>query len=125
MRDLTNAFLIFPDIELGPSRYFQDVLQDSSIVVAGKLYAQSMFSFSSVAAFLLIILSAVIGAIIGGLLHTFYLSKKVSAKYRLLAGMVGSIAPGLVLLVVSDGGKGMDYWRWICPGYFTGAIAMV
>lgn len=30
--------------ELGPSRYFQDVLQDSSIVVAGKLSAQSKSS---------------------------------------------------------------------------------
>ncbi|KAJ9099734.1 hypothetical protein QFC20_005612 [Naganishia adeliensis] len=66
-----------------------------------------------------------IGAIIGGLLHTFYLSKKVSAKYRLLAGMVGSIAPGLVLLIVSDGGRGLDYWRYICPAYFMGAVAMV
>lgn len=39
--------------------------------------------------------------------------------------MIGSIAPGLALLIVSDGGKGMDYWRWIMPGYFTGATAMV
>lgn len=41
MYDLTRAFLTLPDIELGPSRYFQDVLQDSSIIIAGKLSAES------------------------------------------------------------------------------------
>lgn len=59
------------------------------------------------------------------MLHTFYLSKKVSAKYRLLAGMTGAIAPGLALLLVSEGGRGLDYWKYICPAYVTGAIAMV
>lgn len=44
------------DTELGPSRYFQDVLQDTSIVVAGKLSAQSTSSLFSVSALILILL---------------------------------------------------------------------
>jgi hypothetical protein len=41
---ISSRFLLYcAATELGPSRYFQDVLQDSSIVVAGKLSAQSQF----------------------------------------------------------------------------------
>lgn len=67
----------------------------------------------------------VVASIIAGLLHTFYIAKHVSAKHRLLFGIVFSCAPGLTLLIVSNGGKGLDYWRFICPGYFFGAAAMM
>lgn len=61
---------------------------------------------------------------VGGLAHTFYISKKVSAKYRLLAGMMGSIVPSLVLLILSGGGRGIAFWRLILPAQVIGAFAM-
>jgi hypothetical protein len=62
--------------------------------------------------------------VIGGLAHTFYISKKVSAKYRLMAGMMGSIVPSLVLLILSGGGRGVDFWKLVLPAQIVGAFAM-
>jgi hypothetical protein len=68
---------------------------------------------------------AVVGCLIGGLVHTFYISKHVPTKYTLMIGMLLAIAPGSVLLIISNGGKGMDYWRYIAPGYLIGALSMM
>ena len=73
----------------------------------------------------ILISPSVVGAIIGGLIHTFYISKIIPAQYRLLGGMVLGIVPGILLLVLSQGGTGMDYCKFICPGYVVGAICMV
>ncbi|KAI5454811.1 hypothetical protein NCC49_003693 [Naganishia albida] len=93
-------------IELGPSRFFQEVLRDPPIIVAGKLSVICVGCFTS------------------GLVHTFYIGERVSAKHRLLGGIFLSVVPSLVLLILSDGGKGLDFWRYICPAFFVGAFAM-
>lgn len=41
IKDMISFFACLTDTELGPSRYFQQVLHDSSILVAGKLSTQS------------------------------------------------------------------------------------
>jgi hypothetical protein len=56
--------------------------------------------------------------------HTFYISKTVPAKFRLLGGMMGSIVPSLVLLILSDGGRGVDFWRFMFPAQALGAFFM-
>jgi hypothetical protein len=102
------------------------VLHDPILVVAGKLSTQcEYFLFPSSETYRLIIAALIgLGCLIGGLVHTFYISKKVLAKYRLLGGMMGSVVPSLVLLILSDGGRGNDFWRFMFPAQVLGAFFM-
>lgn len=130
---LTIAVWSTTAIELGPSRFFQEVLRDPPIIVAGKL---SVICESATHVLPLrprvaetsrltdIILVSGVGCFTSGLVHTFYIGERVSAKHRLLGGIFLSVVPSLVLLILSDGGKGLDFWRYICPAFFVGAFAM-
>lgn len=67
----------------------------------------------------------VIGCTFGGLLHTFYLSKHVAPKYTILVGMLIGIAPSMILIILSGGGRGNDYWKFTAPGSLIGSSSMM
>lgn len=58
-----------------------------------------------------------------GFLRECYI-RHLIGRNRLLTVQIVSIVPGLVLLILSDGGRGNDYWAFLFPSFFIGSSGM-
>lgn len=63
------------------------------------------------------------GLAVGAVVHVFPIVLQ-RPKYTVLIGFLLSIVPGLVLLILSDGGRGNDYWAFLFPSFFVGSSGM-
>lgn len=63
--------------------------------------------------------------LIGGMLPQFFPVLLSRPKYTVIGGTFIAIVPATVLLILGDGGKGDDYWKYMFTGCAIGSFGMM
>jgi hypothetical protein len=66
-----------------------------------------------------------VAGLIGGMLPQFFPALLSRPKWTVVGGTFIAIVPATVLLIVGDGGKGNDYWRYMFTGCAIGSFGMM
>lgn len=66
-----------------------------------------------------------VAGIIGGMVVQGVPQLLQRPKYTVKGGAFLSVAPGLILMIFSDGGRGKDYWRFVFPGMAIGSFGVI